>query len=127
VADVILLDIEMPRMDGITFLQQMATRPTPVVMCSSRAEDGNGVAAAALAAGAVSVTARPQLGVRDFLHEAVAELACAIRALYRPGRPHARLHQRRRAAMHQRCTCARSKQARRKCCMMTDGCRAATS
>ncbi|MBV8623223.1 MAG: chemotaxis response regulator protein-glutamate methylesterase [Herbaspirillum sp.] len=84
--DVILLDIEMPRMDGITFLKQiMATRPTPVVMCSSRAEDGNGVAAAALAAGAVSVIARPQLGVRDFLHEAVAELACAIRAAVQAG------------------------------------------
>ncbi len=84
--DVILLDIEMPRMDGITFLKQiMATRPTPVVMCSSRAEAGNGVAAAALAAGAVSVIARPQLGVRDFLHEAVAELASAIRAAVQVG------------------------------------------
>ncbi|MBG7619159.1 chemotaxis response regulator protein-glutamate methylesterase [Herbaspirillum sp. AP02] len=79
--DVILLDIEMPRMDGITFLRQiMASRPTPVIMCSARAGDSSEVAAEALAAGAVSVIARPQLGVREFLHEAVAELASAIRA-----------------------------------------------
>lgn len=79
--DVILLDIEMPRMDGITFLRQiMATRPTPVIMCSARAGGEGGVTAEALAAGAVAVIARPQLGVRDFLHEAVAELATAIRA-----------------------------------------------
>lgn len=79
--DVILLDIEMPRMDGITFLRQiMSTRPTPVIMCSARAMGQGGLAAEALAAGAVSVIARPQLGVRDFLHEAVAELAGAIRA-----------------------------------------------
>ncbi|WP_343649665.1 chemotaxis response regulator protein-glutamate methylesterase [Herbaspirillum sp.] len=79
--DVILLDIEMPRMDGITFLRQiMATRPTPVIMCSARAGSGSVLTAEALAAGAVSVIARPQLGVREFLQEAVAELAGAIRA-----------------------------------------------
>ncbi|EIJ48844.1 chemotaxis-specific methylesterase [Herbaspirillum sp. GW103] len=79
--DVILLDIEMPRMDGITFLRQiMATRPTPVIMCSARATGAGDITAEALAAGAVSVIARPQLGVRDFLREAVVELASAIRA-----------------------------------------------
>ncbi|MFJ3317347.1 chemotaxis response regulator protein-glutamate methylesterase [Herbaspirillum huttiense] len=79
--DVILLDIEMPRMDGITFLRQiMASRPTPVIMCSARVGGAGDITAEALAAGAVSVIARPQLGVRDFLHEAVTELACAIRA-----------------------------------------------
>jgi two-component system chemotaxis response regulator CheB len=53
--DVILLDIEMPRMDGITFLRQiMATRPTPVIMCSARAGGTGGVTAEALAAGAVA-------------------------------------------------------------------------
>lgn len=84
--DVILLDIEMPRMDGLTFLRQiMATRPTPVVMCSARAGQPNGVAAQALAAGAAAVIARPQLGVRDFLHEAVSELANAIRAAAQRG------------------------------------------
>lgn len=84
--DVILLDIEMPRMDGITFLRQiMATRPTPVIMCSARAGDSSHVAAAALAAGAVSVIARPQLGVREFLQEAVVELASAIRTAMQAG------------------------------------------
>jgi two-component system chemotaxis response regulator CheB len=84
--DVILLDIEMPRMDGITFLRQiMATRPTPVIMCSARAGDSSQVAAEALAAGAVSVIARPQLGVREFLQEAVVELATAIRTAMQAG------------------------------------------
>lgn len=86
--DVILLDIEMPRMDGLSFLRQiMATRPTPVVMCSARVGQGEGdtVAAEALAAGAVSVIARPQLGVRDFLQQAMDELAGAIRAAVRSG------------------------------------------
>ncbi|PLY60842.1 chemotaxis response regulator protein-glutamate methylesterase [Herbaspirillum sp. BH-1] len=84
--DVILLDIEMPRMDGITFLRQiMATRPTPVIMCSARAGDSSQVAAEALAAGAVSVIARPQLGVREFLQEAVVELASAIRTAMQAG------------------------------------------
>lgn len=79
--DVILLDIEMPRMDGITFLRQiMATRPTPVIICTVHAGGDRDVTAEALAAGAVSVIARPQMGVRDFLQDAVAELAHAIRA-----------------------------------------------
>ncbi|BEV13816.1 chemotaxis response regulator protein-glutamate methylesterase [Herbaspirillum sp. DW155] len=79
--DVILLDIEMPRMDGMTFLRQiMATRPTPVVICTVRAGGEGDITAEALAAGAVSVIARPQMGVRDFLQDALAELARAIRA-----------------------------------------------
>ncbi|WP_433693237.1 protein-glutamate methylesterase/protein-glutamine glutaminase [Herbaspirillum seropedicae] len=79
--DVIVLDIKMPRMDGVSFLRQiMATRPTPVIMCSAHVGPDNALAAEALAAGAVSVIARPQLGVRDFLQQAVEELASAIRA-----------------------------------------------
>lgn len=79
--DVIVLDVEMPRMDGITFLKQiMATRPTPVIICSARTDGDAGVTMEALAAGAVSVIAKPALGVRDFLHDASADLANAIRA-----------------------------------------------
>ena len=53
--DVIVLDIEMPRMDGITFLRKiMAERPTPVVICSTLTEKGAKTTIEALAAGAVS-------------------------------------------------------------------------
>ena len=59
---VILLDLEMPRMDGITFLKQiMATDPIPVVVCSGFAEPGTILAMRALAAGAVDVLPKPRL------------------------------------------------------------------
>jgi two-component system chemotaxis response regulator CheB len=79
--DVILLDIEMPRMDGITFLRQiMRDRPTPTVICSSLAEKGVQTTLDALAAGAVAIVTKPHMGVRDFLRESEAELVQAIRA-----------------------------------------------
>jgi two-component system chemotaxis response regulator CheB len=66
--DVIVLDIEMPRMDGLTFLRQlMSERPTPVIICSSLAEKGAELSLQALAAGAVDIFTKPQLGVKDFL------------------------------------------------------------
>jgi two-component system chemotaxis response regulator CheB len=59
---VILLDLEMPRMDGITFLKRiMATDPIPVVVCSGFAEPGTHLAMRALAAGAVDVLPKPRL------------------------------------------------------------------
>jgi two-component system chemotaxis response regulator CheB len=59
---VILLDLEMPRMDGITFLKQiMATDPIPVVVCSGFAEPGTMLAMRALAAGAVDVLPKPRV------------------------------------------------------------------
>ena len=59
---VILLDLEMPRMDGITFLKQiMATDPIPVVVCSGFAEPGTNLAMRALAAGAVDIVPKPRL------------------------------------------------------------------
>ena len=62
--DVIVLDLEMPRMDGLTFLRRiMAERPTPVVICSSLAEQGAQVALDALAAGAVSLITKPKIGL----------------------------------------------------------------
>lgn len=79
--DVILLDIEMPRMDGITFLKKiMAERPTPVVICSSLTEQGARTTLAALAAGAVSIITKPKLGVRSFLYDASEEISSAVRA-----------------------------------------------
>jgi two-component system, chemotaxis family, protein-glutamate methylesterase/glutaminase len=78
--DVILLDVEMPRMDGITFLRQiMSTRPTPVVICSTLTEKGADITLQALAAGAVEVITKPTMGLRDFLQGSAQEMLTAIR------------------------------------------------
>jgi two-component system chemotaxis response regulator CheB len=78
--DVIILDIEMPRMDGISFLKKiMNERPTPVVICSSLAERGAETTFQALSAGAVSVITKPKLGVGEFLRHARDEIVAAIR------------------------------------------------
>jgi two-component system chemotaxis response regulator CheB len=79
--DVIVLDVEMPRMDGITFLKKiMAERPTPVLICSSLTAKGADTPLQALAAGAVDVITKPSGGVKNFLLEAAAEFSAAIRA-----------------------------------------------
>jgi two-component system chemotaxis response regulator CheB len=79
--DVIVLDVEMPRMDGITFLKKiMAERPTPVVICSTLTERGAETTMAALAAGAVSIITKPKLGLKDFLTDSADELVAAVRA-----------------------------------------------
>ncbi|RYE92134.1 MAG: response regulator, partial [Oxalobacteraceae bacterium] len=63
--DVIVLDVEMPRMDGITFLKKiMAERPTPVVICSTLTDKGAETTMAAMAAGAVSIITKPKLGLK---------------------------------------------------------------
>ena len=74
--DVITLDVEMPRMDGITFLRKlMAQRPIPVVMCSSLTEAGSETLMQALEAGAVDVILKPKIAAADHL----AETASMIR------------------------------------------------
>ncbi len=79
--DVIVLDVEMPRMDGITFLKKlMRERPTPVVICSTLTEQGAPTTLEALAAGAVSVVTKPRLGLRDFLSASARELVATVRA-----------------------------------------------
>lgn len=79
--DVIVLDIEMPRMDGITFLKQiMAERPTPVVICSSLAQSGAEVSIQALEAGAFDIVSKPKLGIKDFLESADNNIVSMIRA-----------------------------------------------
>lgn len=79
--DVIVLDVEMPRMDGVTFLQKvMAMRPTPVVICSSLAGSGTDVTLKALSAGAFAIVEKPQIGVRDFLKDSSASLVSVVRA-----------------------------------------------
>jgi two-component system chemotaxis response regulator CheB len=79
--DVILLDVEMPRMDGITFLKKiMAEHPTPVIICSSLTQKGAETTMQALAAGAFTIFTKPSLGVKDYLSDASADLVSAVRA-----------------------------------------------
>jgi two-component system chemotaxis response regulator CheB len=82
--DVITLDIEMPRMDGLTFLQRlMAQHPLPVVICSSLAEEGCETALRALELGAVEVIQKPRLGARQFLEESRTRICDAVKAAAR--------------------------------------------
>jgi two-component system chemotaxis response regulator CheB len=78
--DVIVLDLEMPRMDGLTFLRKiMADDPIPVVICSSAVGRGTHTTVHAMEEGAVAVVAKPKLGVRQFLHESALLLIDAVR------------------------------------------------
>jgi len=81
IPDVITLDIEMPRMDGLTFLRKiMAQHPIPVVICSSLAGEGTQTALKALEYGAVEIIAKPRLGSKQFLEESRVILCEAVRA-----------------------------------------------
>jgi two-component system, chemotaxis family, protein-glutamate methylesterase/glutaminase len=78
--DVILLDVEMPRMDGISFLKKiMVERPTPVVMCSTLTEEGSKTSLQALSLGAIDVIAKPKANLKTALPEASRDLVAAIR------------------------------------------------
>jgi two-component system chemotaxis response regulator CheB len=84
VPDVITLDVEMPRMDGITFLRKlMAQHPLPVVMCSSLTEAGSPTLMQALEAGAVDVILKPRMDVPQFLHEASIRICDSVKAAAR--------------------------------------------
>jgi two-component system chemotaxis response regulator CheB len=78
---VILLDLEMPRMDGLTFLRKiMAEDPIPTLVCSGVATRGTENALLALDEGAVGILTKPKIGVRDFLHESALMLIDMVRA-----------------------------------------------
>ena len=84
VPDVILLDIEMPRMDGLTFLEKlMSQHPIPVVICSSLTTKGSDSAFAALEMGAIEVIEKPKVGTREHLTESRTRIADTIRAAAR--------------------------------------------
>ena len=84
VPDVITLDVEMPRMDGITFLRKlMAQHPIPVVMCSSLTEAGSETLLQALSAGAVDVILKPKIGVAEHLEESRIRICDAVKAAAR--------------------------------------------
>jgi two-component system, chemotaxis family, protein-glutamate methylesterase/glutaminase len=79
--DVILLDIEMPRMDGLTFLRKiMLEDPLPVVICSALAGRGTEMALRALEEGAVEIVAKPQVALHDFLNDSTEMFIDVIRA-----------------------------------------------
>ena len=81
VPDVITLDVEMPRMDGLTFLQKlMSQHPIPVVICSSLTEKGAETTLRALQFGAVEIINKPRLGARQFLEESRVLLCDAVKA-----------------------------------------------
>jgi two-component system chemotaxis response regulator CheB len=81
VPDVITLDVEMPRMDGLTFLRKlMAQHPLPVVMCSSLTEAGSATLMQALEAGAVDVILKPRLDVPQFLQESALRICDVVKA-----------------------------------------------
>lgn len=82
--DVIVLDIEMPRMDGISFLRKiMAERPTPVIICSSLAESGAQATFDAMAAGAVTIITKPKAGLKGFLEDSSNDIVQAVRTAAR--------------------------------------------
>ena len=82
--DVIVLDVEMPRMDGITFLRKiMQERPTPVVICSTLTDKGAKTTLEALAAGAVAIVTKPKIGLKQFLTAASDDLVATVRGAAR--------------------------------------------
>ena len=81
IPDVITLDVEMPRMDGLTFLKKiMSQHPIPVVMCSSLTDEGCATALRAMEYGAVSIITKPKMGVKSFLEESRITICDAVKA-----------------------------------------------
>ncbi len=81
VPDVITLDVEMPRMDGITFLHKIMTQhPMPVVICSSLTDAGSETALKALEYGAVEIIQKPRVGTKQFLEESRVRICDAVKA-----------------------------------------------
>jgi two-component system chemotaxis response regulator CheB len=79
--DVVVLDLQMPRMDGFSFLRQIMSRdPLPVVICSSAAARGSETAMRALEEGAVDVIGKPPVGVREFIAEGAVMITDTLRA-----------------------------------------------
>lgn len=81
VPDVITLDIEMPRMDGLTFLQHlMSQHPIPVVICSSLTEKSTETGLKALEYGAVDIITKPKMNTKQFLEESKVMICDAVKA-----------------------------------------------
>ncbi len=81
VPDVITLDIEMPKMDGLTFLQKIMTQhPIPVIICSSLSDKGSASALKALEYGAVEIITKPRLGTKQYLEESRMHICDVVKA-----------------------------------------------
>ncbi len=81
VPDVITLDVEMPRMDGITFLHKiMSQHPIPVVMCSGIHDEKSEIALKAMEYGAVDIIHKPRIGTKQFLRESMVRICDAVKA-----------------------------------------------
>ena len=79
--DVITLDVEMPRMDGLTFLKKlMAQHPIPVVIISSLTDRGTETAFKALEYGAVEIITKPQMNTKEFIEESKIRICDAVKA-----------------------------------------------
>ncbi|MBF0486831.1 MAG: chemotaxis response regulator protein-glutamate methylesterase [Nitrospirae bacterium] len=79
--DVITLDVEMPRMDGLTFLKKlMSQHPIPVVMCSSLTEIGSETALKAMDLGAVEIITKPRMGTKQFIEESRMTICDSVKA-----------------------------------------------
>lgn len=89
--DVITLDVEMPRMDGLTFLDKlMKGRPTPVLMISSLTEKGSEATLRALELGAIDFIAKPRLGIAEGMQAYAEEICAKLKAAARARLPRAR-------------------------------------
>ncbi len=89
--DVIILDLEMPEMDGITFLRKiMKESPVPVIICSSKADYGSGNAIQVLEYGAVEIIRKPKLGTKLFLEESKVLVCDTVKAAHLSGKKYYR-------------------------------------
>jgi len=83
IPDVITLDVEMPRMDGLTFLKKiMSQHPTPVVICSSLTTAGSDTISKAIQYGAVEIITKPKMGTKVFLEESRIRVCDSIKAAF---------------------------------------------
>ena len=82
--DVITLDIEMPRMDGLSFIRELRSRgiDVPIVVCSGVAAESSDAALEALSLGAAEVILKPRLGTRAFLEESRVRILDAVKAAH---------------------------------------------
>ncbi len=81
---VVVLDVEMPRMDGLTFLRKMMAQfPIPTVICSTLATEGSATALTALECGAVDIVTKPTLGLSGYLNESSEQLLAILRGAAR--------------------------------------------
>ncbi|NLD95036.1 MAG: response regulator, partial [Fibrobacter sp.] len=81
IPDVITLDVEMPRMDGLSFLKKiMSQHPIPVVICSSLTVEGSDTLYKAMQYGAIEIITKPKMGTRIFLEESKIRICDCIKA-----------------------------------------------